>query len=174
MSKPPLIALGTDNPHVLETIKSAVESYFLSNGARQELTIPTLPADWEEPAEEIEPLIKRALEKASLARTKYEATIGVAGAWGYVTLRENARSALRFPTFFAVAASTEGFLNVSFPSVTCPDNHANTLLTLVQRVMETKLRTDPTDELYVLAGIATGSWVGLRFPHEPAIHVALH
>ena len=174
MGSPLLLALGTDNPHVHKTVKEVLETYFRAKALTNNVEIAVDSPHYER-HEGIEPLLNQALTNATLVRAKYRARIGVAGAWGAVTLRCNKQQTLMFATFFVAAVCEKGLVVTSVGSGTYPPQLTESLK-VAMRVVGTPLypKEHVEPELVEIAQIAAGAWTGLQFPRGNLVEFTLH
>ncbi|MBI5644707.1 hypothetical protein HY970_01280 [Candidatus Kaiserbacteria bacterium] len=128
-----------------------------------------------EEVEGIEPLFHQVRVSADIGRMNARALIGIAGLWGNITVRCDARNALMFPSFFVVATCSEGVLSAGIGRDTCPLECAEALSKAFSKIGLPLIETCQTSEdTAILGSHAVGAWTTMRFDCFDPVLIALH
>lgn len=161
----PLVVFAAHSPVVGETIESALAAYYQQSQTPRSVTVVQEPCEYKLGDDGLEGLVREAFERAESARVKHGALIGLAGAWGRVTVRMNKSTILQWDTFVVIACSDAGLIGSGIPEDLFPsaiDEQLDAAMEVaVERVAADS--AEPEQDVAEIAGAAIVGWTNLQF-----------
>lgn len=162
--KGPRIVIASNNDHVRLSVHEAITSHLKEIGSAEPLEVLMVPREYR-PNDGFRGIVDDAHQAASAACATYGAQIGIAGAFGEVTLRRDRSRIARWNTFIVVASTPKSLVAGALGWNTYPPElTAGISETMANVIVSYATSThDPPERTSDLAGAAIQGWAGMHF-----------